>query len=42
MVVMYIIAIQLEKKNAKKRKRLRKRNNKERRYNAMVYFLSKG
>ena len=42
MVVMYIIAIQLDKKNAKKRERLRKRNNKARRYNAMVYFLSKG
>ena len=41
-IVLNIIGIQLDKKNDKKRKRLRKRNNKERRYNAMVYFLSKG
>ena len=40
--VLFILAIQLDKKNAKKRERLRRRNNKERRYNAMVYFLSKG
>ena len=41
-VVLNIIGILLDKKNAKKRERLRKRNNKARRYNAMVYFLSKG
>ena len=41
-IVLNIIGIQLDKKNAKKRERLRRRNNKARRYNAMVYFLSKG
>ena len=40
--VLFILAIQLDKKNAKKRERLRRRNNKARRNNAMVYFLSKG
>ena len=41
-IVLNIIGIQLDKKNAKKRERLRRRNNKARRNNAMVYFLSKG